>query len=164
MKPRHLILLSLWLFILFQYVHYYPQLPPIVASHFDGAGRPNGWSPKGAFFVIYVVLAVIITAAFFWLPLILRRMPASLINLPNREYWLAPQRKDQAMEMLADEMGWFGDAVLTVMMASIQLALNANLPGTAGFQSSLMWVLLAAFVLFAVLWLLHLYRRFARPA
>ena len=32
-----------------QAIFYYPQLPGTMASHFDGAGHPNGWSSKPVF-------------------------------------------------------------------------------------------------------------------
>jgi uncharacterized membrane protein len=34
--------------VLLQAFVYYPQLPAQLASHFDAAGRPNGWSSKSA--------------------------------------------------------------------------------------------------------------------
>jgi uncharacterized membrane protein len=161
MNTRHLILLLLWGAIAVQCLHYFPQLPAGLASHFDGAGRANGWSSKEGFFVFYLVMTGLMTLVFFLLPVLLRGVPPSLINIPNREYWLVPERKDLALTMLEEEMGWFGNGVLVMMIATIQLAINANLPGGPGFRSDLMWILLAGFFLFLVFWLVRLYRRFA---
>jgi uncharacterized membrane protein len=164
MKPRYAILLLLWAAVILQRVHYFPQLPHILATHFDFAGRPNGWSSKESFFSFYVSMTVLLTALFFFgLPFLLRVLPASLINLPHREYWLVPARKEQAIAMVMQDMGIFGNAVLAMVIASIQLAINANLPGSSGFQSDRMWALLTVFSLFTVFWLVHLYRRFAIP-
>src|SRR5580765_8847227 len=107
MKPRPAALL-IWILIALQCLAYYGQLPPTLASHFDGAGRPNGWSSKVSFFESYLFLAVLMTFLFFWLPRLLRRIPPALINVPNREYWLVPERKGQALDLLEQEMGWFG--------------------------------------------------------
>jgi uncharacterized membrane protein len=162
MKTRHLILLLLWGTIAIQCLHYVPLLPEGLASHFDGAGRANGSSSKESFFVFYVGMLGLMTLVFFLLPILLRGVPPSIINIPNREYWLVPERKDQAFSMLKEEMGWFGNGVLVMMVATLQLAINANLPG-GGFRTDLMWILLAAFFLFTGLWLVRLYRRFAKP-
>jgi len=162
MKTRYLILLLLMGLVAMQCLYYFPLLPPVMSSHFDGAGRPNGWSTREAFFGLYVFILALMTFCFFVLPRLLRYVPTSLINLPHREYWLAPERKDRAMAMLDDQMGWFGIAILILLVATIQLAINANLDGGA-LPSSIMWFLLGGFVAFAILWTVRLYRRFAVP-
>ena len=37
-----------------QTLYYYPQMPAVVASHFDGLGAPNGWSSRNGFFALYL--------------------------------------------------------------------------------------------------------------
>jgi uncharacterized membrane protein len=32
-----------------QSIYYYPRMPEVVASHFDGLGAANGWSSKNGF-------------------------------------------------------------------------------------------------------------------
>jgi len=163
MKTRHVILLLLLGAVALQCLYYFPLLPATVSSHFDGAGRPNGWSSKQAFYTLYLFIVVLMTFCFFVLPRLLRRVPSLLINLPNREYWLVAERKDQAFAMLEDEMGWFGIAILVLMVWTIQLAINANLPGAGGLRSDVMLILLGAFFLFTIIWVVRLYRRFAVP-
>ena len=46
-----LVLLSVYI------VRIWKLLPADVASHFDGAGLPNGWSTKGSFVAIVLILA-----------------------------------------------------------------------------------------------------------
>ena len=45
-----------------QVVYYYPQLPAVVASHFDGHGAANGWSGKEFFFGLYLVILLLLVA------------------------------------------------------------------------------------------------------
>jgi uncharacterized membrane protein len=162
-KPRHLILLLLWGAVALQCLYYYPLLHETVASHFDGAGQPNGWSSKSSFFGLYLFLVGVISFAFFALPRLLHRFPASLINIPHREYWLTAERKKPALEMLAEEMGWFGIFILLFMLTTIQLAINANLTAS-GLPADVMWMLLGAFFAFTGIWLVRLYRRFRIPS
>ena len=49
MKAQRGVSLALLVLAALQIAYFYPQLPDTVASRFDGAGRPNGWAPKGAF-------------------------------------------------------------------------------------------------------------------
>lgn len=51
-----------------QVVYYYPQMPAVVASHFDGLGVPNGWSGKDAFFALYLTIVVLLVGVFELLP------------------------------------------------------------------------------------------------
>ena len=68
-----------------QCVYYYPNLPEIMASHFDGAGRPNDWMSKQSFFLLEVVILGFIILEFTFLPWIIGKMPNRLINMPNKE-------------------------------------------------------------------------------
>ncbi len=36
------------------------RLPPVVASHFDAAGLPNGWSSRPAYALLLVVVGVLL--------------------------------------------------------------------------------------------------------
>lgn len=36
--------------------HYYPQMPDVVASHFDGQGTPNDYTSRDGFFVVFGVM------------------------------------------------------------------------------------------------------------
>jgi hypothetical protein len=67
-----LALLLLWGIALYGYA----RLPAIVPTHFDGAGRVNGWGPKGTFFLLPAV-----GAALFAVMTILNRFP-HIFNYP----------------------------------------------------------------------------------
>src|SRR5260370_35733971 len=69
---------------------YYSQLPEVVASTFSGRGVANGWQTKPAFFTVFVGVSVLAAVIGFGIPRIISAMPPQLINLPNKDYWLAP--------------------------------------------------------------------------
>lgn len=142
--------------------HYYPQLGERLASHFDEADTPNGWQTKTAFFSFYVGGIVLATVLVFGIPKIISAMPASLINLPNKDYWLAPERRAGTLAYLTNFFSWFGTATLFVMVAAFELALRANLHPGARFDSATMWVILGGYFLFVVVWLVRLLTRFSK--
>jgi hypothetical protein len=162
MAWAHLILLLLWSGIGLQSLAYYPQLPPVVASHFDAAGTPNGWQSKAMFFGIYWGVSLLMTLAFYALPVLLRRLPVAVINLPHRDYWLAPERRQESLASLAVYMHWFGNAMIGLLLVTFELAIEANLR-RQNLPPDAMWALLAGFLIFTGAWLVRLYRRFARP-
>ena len=61
-------------------VVYYPELPERMASHFDGAGRANGWSSKAFFFGVQVFVLLLVTVCFAILPRRIQTLPPDKIN------------------------------------------------------------------------------------
>ena len=75
--------------------HDFPLLPDRLASHFGASGMPNGWMIKTQFFITYAL--VLLPALFieFWLHRKVSKTPEAKFNLPNKEYWLAPERRTE---------------------------------------------------------------------
>lgn len=107
MKPRHLpwiafVVLASWQ--IGQAAHYLAYLPARVAVHFDLAGRPNGWS-SSAGLLTSVIVQIAIMGTIFAVAGLLRCIPIVMINLPNKDYWLAPARRDAAFASFATGCG-----------------------------------------------------------
>jgi uncharacterized membrane protein len=145
--------------------HFLARLPERVATHFDAAGRPNGWRPRaalGSFDVSFLlfVLAVVIGSA-----LLIRVLPVSLINVPNRDHWFAPERRRQSHTRMLVHMLWFGCLIVGFLIGVNHLVFLANLdPGRTHLSGAGMVALLAAFLAALVFWVVRLYRLFPRPA
>lgn len=159
--PTFLFLL-LVIFAVLQCVHVYPQLPHVMASHFDAHGTPNGWQPKAAFFILIGAVIVICTIPAFIVPRWLPSLSPEKINLPNKTYWLAPERRDETWRFFRVQMAWWGCALLFVLLYAMFQAINANLPSVGQFNSEGMWYVLAAFLLFSITWVVHLVRHFSK--
>ena len=164
MRAGRVILTVLLATVVLQTLYYYPQLPSTVASHFSSGGRPNGWSSKEGFFGIYLGVFALLLSTFLGLPVLLRRISPAWINLPNRDYWLAPERRDRTVAILGSEMLWFGNATIAFMIAVFELAIRANLPESVRLSEPVMWSLLVAYLVYSVVWLIGFYRRFAKPS
>lgn len=142
--------------------YYYPRMPERMASHFAGDGRPNGWQPREAFFLIMLVVGALSGIISFFAPWRIASQPNARINLPNREYWLAPERRDQTMNYISAFMAWFGCGVLFVLISGTFLALQANLAPDHRFNSQAMFVVLAAFLLSLMVGMIRFVRHFQK--
>jgi uncharacterized membrane protein len=162
MKTQRGIFVALLLAVAIQIAYFYPLLPDTMASHFDGAGRPNGWMSKGGFMGLYVGLLALMAANFLVLPVFLERLPVWLINLPNKSYWLAPERREQAWAKIQAYLLAFGNAAVALMLVVFQLAMLANL-SESRVLSPAIWILLAAFAAFVAGCLIRLFRAFRLP-
>jgi len=137
-------------------------LPPIVASHFSASGAANGFMPRGIYTVL--VIALVIGA-----PLLLALVPAAAagkgarsLNIPNRDYWLAPERRDATIAFIRLHGRWFAAAVAFFLTYVHWLVVRANalrppVLSTAGMVSGLV-----VFFLALAVWLVVLFRRFRK--
>jgi len=143
-----------------QCIHVYPQLPDVMASHFSGRGVPNNFQPKSAFFLIFGVVTAVCAIPAFLVPRRLPSLPPDKINLPNKSYWLAPEHREGTFLFFRAQMAWWGCALLFLLLYTMTLAINANLPSIGYFNWKGMWFALGAFLFFTIFWLTNFLRHF----
>ncbi len=158
-----LIFVLLVLYAAIHFSYYYPQLPGVVASHFDGRGTPNGWQTKQAFFSVFAGVSVLALAIGFGIPQIIKVLPAQLINLPNKQYWLAPEHLAETRKFLSKYFAWFGCAVFWIIILAFDYAIQSNLHPQNRPEPSRMWYILAGFLLFTLVWIVRMLAKFLRP-
>ena len=146
-----------------QSAYYYPQLPDVVASHFNAAGAPNDWTSKNAFYGLYAAMIGLIVLVFAFVPARLGRLPVAWISLPHKDYWLAPERRRETMRRIAGQMLWFGSATLVFMIGTFELAMRANLVNPPRLSTFAMWVLLTLYSVYTLVWLIRLLLGFRKP-
>jgi uncharacterized membrane protein len=141
---------------------YAPLLPDQVASHFDGTGMPNGWASKQAFFLLMLAVVGGNVALFLGLPQLITRIPLATISLPNRSYWLAPERRRATLRALERQLLLFGIATTTFLAIVFQLVIIANLRPTPRLDPRFGWIL-GGYLLFTIVWTLRLVAGHRRP-
>ena len=148
---------------LLEWVLYYPRLPEKMASHFSFDGLPNGWMHRDAFFLLMLVVAVGSTAIIAFLaPRLIASQPNNRINLPHKDYWMAPARREATFRFIAAQMAWFGCAVLFVLLFGTHLAIQANLSPDFRFDNATMIKVMACFLILTLLWMIRFIRYFVR--
>ena len=140
--------------------YYYPQMPQRMAAHFAADGSPNGWQPRESFFLLMAVICASSAVVTFFAPWQIASKADARINLPNRDYWLAPERRESTMTYIASTMSWFGCGLLFVLISGGFLALRANLTREHHFDSGAMLVVLGSFLFFLLLLIGRLVRHF----
>ena len=145
------------------FFYLYPQLPDVVASHFDAHGAPNGWQTRTIFFAFFVGSIVISTIVCFGVPMLIASMPPALINLPHKEYWLSPERRPTSLAFLRAHFAWLGCAVLLVGIFAFEFSVRANFQPDKRFDTTSLLYVFAAFFVFLVVWMARLLARFGKP-
>lgn len=140
-----------------------PGMPDVVATHFDGAGTPNGWMSRAGLVGVQLTILAVMGGIFLGLPVLLDRMPTTMINIPHREHWLSPERRAGSMTALRNWMAVVGCGVVLLLMAVTGLLHQANRMTPPRLSSPMFVACLSAFLLYIGGAIVALYRRFPRP-
>jgi uncharacterized membrane protein len=159
MRRTRLLLLGLVLFSLLEAARQWNTAPSVVPSHFDAAGRPNAWSPREEFFLLQVGVTLGIAALFIGISRLLKSAPASLINLPNKSYWLASERREETMDRLASYFDVFSSATVLLLLVVFELASRASHGGS--LETNYFLPVLVSYLVFSAGWTVALIRSFA---
>lgn len=152
------ILIFLTIVFLAQLAYFYPQLPELVASHFNYPGEPDGWMSKGSFLVFQAVLLVFILGMTSLTPVLFNNLPDAFINIPNKTFWLAPERREEAMRKFAESSDNLRAALLMLFIGINHFAFQANIYG--GKLSNGVWLVLGVFLLYTIYWVFQLRKTF----
>jgi uncharacterized membrane protein len=144
-----------------QGIYNFPLLPDRLASHFNAYGAPNGWMTKGAFFAGYAVMVLVAAVPEFFVPFSIARTSDARINLPNKDYWLSPTQRAGTMAYFEKSFAWFGCALLLVEVLVMGLAIQANFNSPPRLAAAPMITLVVAFLLYTIVWIVLMMRRFS---
>ncbi len=138
------------------------SLPAVVASHFGPGGTANGFMGKGMYTALMIALVVGVPALVASTTLLVRALPPQMINLPNRQHWLAPERRDATLDALASLSLRFAMALAVFLCFMRWLVVRAHAVQPPRLPEGLFFAGLAAFGLVTLAWLFLLFRRFGR--
>ncbi|HOJ73075.1 MAG TPA: DUF1648 domain-containing protein [Phycisphaerae bacterium] len=157
--------------LLIELAVYYPRLPDRVVSHFGASGEPDGWQSKQAFTTFTIAFPIVLAALMIGAQatmLYLGRIPISLVNLPNKKYWLAPERRAETLAwvvpLMSNFMLWMGVGTTALMVIVMGMALRANLMPEPRLTYALpvVGVYMALVVAGTIRLSIQMYRRFGR--
>lgn len=135
-------------------------LPRLVAAHFDIAGLPTGYMPRS--FYLSLMLALVVG-----LPLILvvgsssaLRNANARLNVPNRSYWLAPQRRAETIQFMLRQFSYFALMLAAFLCYGHWLVVQANASIPPMLPSSKFTAGLVVFAALLLIWMWVFFARF----
>lgn len=105
---------------------YWPYMPERMATHFGPSGQPDGWMSRTSAVVFQAALQIGLPALFVAIAWTLPRFPNSMINLPHREYWLAPERRAATLQHMSRMLLQIALAVAIFIPIIGHLVFDAN--------------------------------------
>jgi hypothetical protein len=147
---------GLILFGILQARFYASRMPSVMASHFGFSGSPNGWQALSGFFIMELFVGALAGFLAFVFPRTLSAIPTSLINLPNKEYWLSADRRESTLAYFRVHFAWFGCALLAFVVAVMELTFRANLNTPHHLNNTAFIAALVTFLAFTAVWTIRL--------
>lgn len=140
------------------------MLPDPVATKFAASGAPTATMSRvgyvGLMAASTAVLPAFLVAAIGVLP---RFFPGTL-NVPHRDYWLAPARRSDTLAFLLRQGYWLG-ALVAVLMGTLHgMTLSANRATPPGMPAAWTMPVLFLFIGCVMAWTLLFVRHFKLPA
>lgn len=134
-----------------QNAYYWNHLPERVATHFDAQGEPDAWMNRTAATAMMLGFQLGIPLFVLMMAWLASSLPGSMINIPHREYWLAPERSESTLRYMRDSMAWIAVLTSIFMMSINHLTFMANRDATrlppGPFLTLLIAFLVAVFAL-----------------
>ncbi len=129
------------------------SLPPVVAAHFARGGSANGFMSRGAYLTLMLGLVVFLPLLLVLLHSLLRHVPPRFINLPNREYWLAPERSAETLAFLQQQGAYLATLFAAFLCLVHWLVVRANGEQPPHLPEDLFAIGLALFLVTLAVWL-----------
>lgn len=138
------------------------RLPEIAATRFAAGGDPVAFMTRGAYrvFMVWLVSAVPLLVAF--LPQFIGARWPQLLNIPNREYWLAAERRPDTLASVAARTLLLAAVMILFLCFTHWLVVEANASPARRLSGAPLLAALGAFVAFMIGWIAAFRRRFRR--
>ena len=164
MRYARIFFIVVLLFCIFEAVRLWFLSPDVMAAHFDMQGNPDRFVPKLVFFGYQartVLVVIILGLVMQVLPMIL---PVQWINMPNREYWYSPERREATVDRLSSFAAALFALILLGIQAAFELAVSANLHEPIVFAAQMMIPVMIGLFVLSFMMLFWLVRSFRHPA
>jgi serine/threonine-protein kinase len=139
-----------------------PYLPETVATHFNANGTADGWMSRSTHLVSFAFFGLLFPAVMIGLCYAVRFFPPSMLNLPNRNYWTAPERITETHNRIFHHSIWFGCFAVAFIIGLHFTLVEANSHPRPALSLSMLVPVTVTFLACALLWTLKLILPFRR--
>lgn len=138
-------------------------LPEVLATHFNARGEPNAFMSRGGYQLFMAFMIVFVPFMIAGLPRLVGQRWPRMLNIPNREHWIAPERLSQALDSVYRLTIWPAVAAIALMAFVHWLVMDAHVSDPPQLDSRLLLIAIGLFAAFTVAWVVTFYVRFRRP-
>ncbi len=137
------------------------QLPERVATHFGAEGRANGWMSRQGYLIFEAVFPLLISLILVGTASLVRLFPTRFVNLPRKDFWLAPGRRALTAGILRSRMAGLACLMNLFFGGLHALTLVANRAQPPQLPMDGLLLVVVAFLVAVIVWVSLLLMRFA---
>lgn len=140
--------------------YFYPILPESVPMRFGSSGKATTFSSKESMVISDLAIVGVLIVIFGVVGTLLKSKKAIYINVPNREYWFAPERREQSSNELLSLLLWILCSVMLLMLLIFYSTAESALSGNNKLGAPF-YIGFAFFMLFDMFIVIYLIVRFS---
>lgn len=161
MNTNQFILIMILVLMLFQVFYFYPKISEPFGTKFSKSDEMLQSTSRTGFVIFGVFYPLILAFIFLIMPANLHRFSQKWWNIPNKEYWLAEDRKQETFKYIALKMSLLGIVFSGMILISQQVYINKNVPAYS-IDIPGMNLAIGLFVFFLFIWVGDLILHFRR--
>ena len=135
-------------------------MPDVVGSHFDESGVANGFMPRSLYVGFMLVIVAVLPLLLVIVQSFVLGSTSARIKLPNREHWLAPERRAETIDFLRQRLAHFASMLVVFLGYAHWLVVRANAVTPPELASLWFVVGICVFLVAALLWIRALLKHF----
>lgn len=137
------------------------QLPERVATHFGPGGAPNGWQTHEGYIRFTLVFGTAIPAFVLGTFALIRYLNGWGLNVPNKDYWLAPERREETFDFV-QRCGVWMTGLMLFFLASVHYSILVANAQPHVKLPPIFFILVGVFLVSTLAWSFNLIRYFYR--
>jgi hypothetical protein len=139
-------------------------LPESIAIHFDAKGAADGWLPRNKYRWFLPLFLVGLPVLLVWLMAGLPRLTQGKGQIPDGEYWFAPERRSGTEAFLLRHACWLGCITVAFICGAHIAIVRANAISPPVLASDRFLTMVLVYLAGVGWWFMALLRRFQRPS
>lgn len=138
------------------------QLPEVPATRFGAGGDPVAFMTRGTYRVFMIWLVAVVPLLVAFLPQFIGARWPQLLNIPNRQHWIAAERRAETLASVAARTELLAAVMILFLCFTHWLVVEANAGPARRLSGGPFLAGLGAFVAFVIGWIVAFRARFRR--
>jgi uncharacterized membrane protein len=139
-------------------------LPDNFATSFNAAGEPECWMSRSSYMLFVLGMGTMGIIVMVAIGFVSRYMPDTCFSVSHREYWLAPERRDETRNYFFGQMIWFA-CLLTCFFIAVHFStIHANKIEPVHLPQGEFLAIVGCFVAATLIWSLQMFLHFKRTS
>lgn len=139
-----------------------PGLPDRMATHFGAGGQPDGWSSRASYVRFTMVFGLVFPLFAPAICYAARFLPDRLLNIPHRDYWVAPERRRETYGYLFRHSLWLAPLMAGFVIGMHLTTVHANRLAEPQLPTATTWAMTGILLAGIGIWLVPVIRHFKR--